>query len=80
VVLDQVEIPVREQQPDFDLRVSSQELSDDGQDMQAPKKNWSCQYQFATGYVKLPGGDALRLIDLIEDPPGRAAWVASLAI
>src|SRR5262249_24276996 len=40
--------------------------------MQAPKKDWSCQYQFATRYVKLPGGDALRLIDLIEDPPGRS--------
>src|SRR5262249_22624137 len=37
-VLDQVEIPVGEQQPDIDLRVSGQELSDDGQDMQAPKK------------------------------------------
>jgi hypothetical protein len=34
VVLDQVEISVREQQTDVDFRVSDKKLGDDGQDVQ----------------------------------------------
>jgi hypothetical protein len=72
VIFDQVEIPVREQQPDIDVRVSGQKLGDDGQDMQASEEDRSCQNQLATRDMEFASSDPFGLVDLIEDASGRS--------
>ena len=75
-----MEVPVREQQPDVDPRISGQELGDDGQDVQAPEENRGGQDQLAARDMKLAGGDPLRPVDLIEDASAEATYVAPASV
>ena len=72
VVVEQVKVPVRQQQPDIDLRIGCEKVGDDGKDVQTAEEDRRRQDQFASGRLELAGGDPLGLVDLFEDASGRS--------
>ena len=53
VIVKQVQVPVRQQEPNIDLRMGGEEFDDDRQNVQPAEEYRSCQGQFAARRVKL---------------------------
>ena len=70
MLLDQINIAVREHEPDVDLGIERQEVGDDREEVQSTEENRGRQNQFAAWGEELPGGDPLGLVDHFENAPG----------
>ena len=80
VVLDNLEIAVREQHPDIDLRERGEKRRDGRQYMQEPEEHRRGQQQLSSWRVELPGGDPLGLAISSRMRRAEARWRAPASV
>ena len=67
MVVNQIHIAVRQDEPDVDVRKCGQEFCNDRQYVQTSKHDWRSHDQLAFGRAEFTGGFSLRVIHLFKD-------------